>query len=259
MLTVISPAKKLDFESPSACSEFTRPQFLKQAQGLIQILKTKTVEEIKTLMSLSDSLGRLNVDRYQNWKASAKPGAASRQAAYAFMGDVYQSLDFASLKTGDRTFAQDKLRILSGLYGILKPLDLIAPHRLEMGTSLANERGRSLYAYWGDTQTQAINNELKDHDSPTLLNLASDEYFKSIKPKALNGSIVTPRFLDSKDGETYKVISFYAKRARGSMSRWIIQNRIDSPDRISSFDQDNYRYDPKRSEENQPVFTRSHA
>ncbi len=257
MLTVISPAKTLDFDSPSACSDFTRPQFLKQSRGLIQILNTKTTEEIKTLMSLSDALASLNVDRYRKWKASAKLGAAARQAAYAFMGDVYQGLGFTSLKASDRAFAQDKLRILSGLYGILKPLDLIAPHRLEMGTSLSNEHGRSLYAYWGDTQTRSINRELKNHDAPTLLNLASGEYFKSVKLKKLEATVVTPRFLDSNDGKTYKVMSFYAKRARGSMTRWIIQNRIDSPERISEFSEDNYRYDSKRSEENQPVFTRN--
>ncbi len=259
MLTVISPAKTLDFESPSACSEFTRPKFLSQSRKLIQILGTKTNEEIKALMSLSDALAELNVNRYRKWKAPAKLGTAARQAIYAFMGDVYQGLDFTSLKTSDRTFAQKNLRILSGLYGILKPLDLIAPHRLEMGTSLQNEQGPSLYAFWGDIQTRFINREIKSHDNSTLLNLASDEYFKSIKPKSLKATIVTPRFLDSNDGKTYKVMSFYAKRARGAMTRWIIENRIDNPDQITEFKADRYRFDPKRSEENQPVFTRSHA
>lgn len=259
MLTVISPAKTLDFESPSTCSDFTRPQFLSQSRKLIQILGTKTNEEIKALMGLSDALAELNVNRYRKWKAPAKLGTASRQAVYAFMGDVYQGLDFASLRSSDRTFAQDKLRILSGLYGILKPLDLIAPHRLEMGTSLPNEQGPSLYAFWGDTQTRFINRELKNHDTSTLLNLASGEYFKSIKPKSLKATIITPRFLDSNDGKTYKVMSFYAKRARGAMTRWVIQNRIDSPDQITEFNADRYRFDAKLSEENQPVFKRSHA
>ncbi len=259
MLTVISPAKTLNFETPSACTDFTRPKFLSQSRKLIQILGTKTNEDIKSLMSLSDNLAELNVDRYRKWKAPAKIGATARQAIYAFMGDVYQVLDFSSLKPSDRPFAQANLRILSGLYGILKPLDLIAPHRLEMGTSLSNEYGRSLYAFWGDTQTRFINREIKNHDNPTLLNLASDEYFKVIKPKTLKARIVTPRFLDSNDGKTYKVMSFYAKRARGAMTRWVIENRIDSSEQIVEFKADRYRYDSKRSEENQPVFTRSHA
>ena len=259
MLAVISPAKTLDFDSPNACDAFTRPQFLGQSRNLIQILKTKSAAEIKKLMSLSDNLAELNVDRYRKWKAPAKIGPTARQAAYAFMGDVYQGLDFSSLKSKDRDFAQKSLRILSGLYGLLKPLDLIAPHRLEMGTRLANEQGSNLYAFWGDTQTKALNREFKALGHSTLLNLASDEYFKSVKPKALKADIVTPRFLDSNDGKTYKVISFYAKRARGTMARWLIQQKVDTPDQLKEFSEDGYRYDKKRSEPNQPVFTRSHA
>ncbi len=259
MVTVISPAKTLDFDSPCACADFTRPSFLGQSRALIKILRTKTVDEIKKLMSLSDALALLNAARYKKWTAPAKLGPAGRPAAYAFMGDVYQGLDFSSLNSRDKKYAQTRLRILSGLYGILKPLDLIAPHRLEMGTSLANDHGRSLYAFWGDTQTKFINREIKKLESPILLNLASDEYFKSVKPSKLKAKILTPRFLDSNDGKTYKVMSFYAKRARGAMARWIIKERIESPEALLSFSQDGYRHDPKRSDDNTIVFTRSHA
>ncbi len=259
MLSVISPAKTLDFDSPAACEQFTRPSFLSQSRTLIGLLKDKTVSEIQSLMSLSDNLADLNAKRYKRWKAPAKLGASARQAAYAFMGDVYQGLDFASLNSGDRDFAQQRLRILSGLYGILRPLDLIAPHRLEMGTSLANESGRSLYAFWADTQTKFLNREAKKTGASHLLNLASDEYFKSVKPKQLKLDVTTPRFLDSNDGSNFKVISFYAKRARGLMARWALQNRIEDPIALRDFNEDRYTYDPERSTENSPAFIRSHA
>jgi len=258
MLTVISPAKTLDFDSPCTCSDFTRPSFLSQSRELVSLLKAKPASEIQSLMSLSDPLATLNARRYKQWKAPKKLGETARQAAYAFMGDVYQGLSFASLSSGDQDYAQQHLRILSGLYGILRPLDLIAPHRLEMGTSLANRKGRSLYAFWDDTQTKFINREAKRTDSKVLLNLASDEYFKSIKPKQLKLSVVTPRFLDSNDGESFKVMSFYAKRARGLMTRWTIQNRVQDSESLQDFSEDGYRFDKARSEENRPTFIRSH-
>ncbi len=259
MLTVISPAKTLDFDSTCACDAFTRPSFLTQSRELITLLKEKSVQDIQSLMTLSESLAILNVKRYKHWKAPSKLGQTARQAAFAFMGDVYQCLGFATLSSDDRSYAQERLRILSGLYGILRPLDLIAPHRLEMGTSLNNAKGRSLYAFWDDTQTRFINREAKRIGAAYLLNLASDEYFKSVKPKKLKTEVITPRFLDSNDGSDFKVMSFYAKRARGLMARWIIVNRIESSDALADFDKDGYRYSPERSERTTPVFTRSHA
>ena len=258
MLTVISPAKTLDFDSPCTCSDFTRPSFLSQSRELVSLLRAKPASEVKSLMSLSDPLTTLNTRRYKQWKAPLKLSKTARQAAYAFMGDVYQGLSFASLSSGEQDYAQQHLRILSGLYGILRPLDLIAPHRLEMGTSLANRKGRSLYAFWDDTQTKFINREASQTHSKVLLNLASDEYFKSIKPKELKLSVVTPRFLDSNDGESYKVMSFYAKRARGLMTRWTIQNRVQDSESLQDFNEVGYRFDKARSEENRPTFIRSH-
>ncbi len=258
MLTLISPAKTLDFDSPLKCDSFTRPQFLSQSRKLIAILREKTVDEIQKLMSLSGSLASLNAKRYKKWKAPAKLGSAGRQAAYAFKGDVYIGLDFSSLKPGDRNYAQDHLRILSGLYGILRPLDMISPHRLEMGTSLPNDKGRSLYAFWGDTQSKIINKEAKRMGSTHLLNLASEEYFKSVKRKQLKLDVISPRFLDSNDGATYRVMSFYAKRARGLMARWVIENRPEDPTALQRFSTDGYEYDEERSTEDSPTFIRSH-
>ncbi len=259
MLVLLSPAKTLDFESNTACSKFTRPQHLGQSRALIGLLKEKSVDDLQSLMSLSEPLAELNVERYRKWKAPAKLGPTARQAGYAFKGDVYQGLDFTSLNAKDRSFAQAHIRILSGLYGILRPLDLIAPHRLEMGTSLVNEQGRSLYAFWGETQTKSLNKELKADGSQTLVNLASDEYFKSVKAKKLEAEVIAPRFLDSNDGKTFKVMSFYAKRARGLMARWIVQGKVDTPEPLKDFSEDGYRYDKKESTPGQPVFKRSHA
>ncbi len=258
MLTVISPAKSLDFDSPCHCSAFTRPRFLSQSRELVGVLKEKSERELQGLMSLSDSLASLNAQRYKVWKAPLKIGRNSRQAAYAFMGDGYQGLDFSSLNSGDRDYAQDRLRILSGLYGALRPLDLIMPHRLEMGTALVNPKGRSLYAYWGETQTKLLNQDARRTGARHLLNLASEEYFKSVRPGKLKLEVTTPRFLDSNDGETFKVMSYYAKRARGLMARWAIQNRIEDPQSVTDFREDGYQFDPERSEPNRPAFIRSH-
>jgi len=259
MITLLSPAKTLDYQSDVKCKDYTLPAFTGQSRELIRILRSKSAKEIQSLMSISDSLAKENVDRYRSWTASRKPGPKSRQAAFAFKGDVYIGLDFPTLNAADRNYAQNHLRILSGLYGILKPLDLMAPHRLEMGTSLANPRGRSLYAFWNGTQTDFINNEAAKTGATHLLNLASEEYFKSIDNKALNLDVVTPRFLDSKDGRNYRVMSFYAKGSRGAMARWVMQNRIENPDALTKFSDGGYRYDPSRSEAGKPAFIRSHA
>ena len=259
MITVLSPAKSLDYQSSIRCNDFTLPAFSGKSRELIDILKKKSAKDIRSLMSVSESLAEENVERYGNWKASRKPGPKARQAAFAFKGDVYLGLDFPSFNARDRKYAQEHLRILSGLYGILKPLDLMAPHRLEMGTSLANPKGRSLYAFWNGTQTKFLNREAAGNGSTHLLNLASEEYFKSIDKKTLKMEVVTPRFLDSKDGKNYRVMSFYAKRSRGTMARWVMQNRIDDPDALISFTEDGYRFDAAGSEPNRPTFIRSHA
>lgn len=258
MLTVISPAKTLDFDSPCRCHPVTRPSFLTQSRELVSVLKKKSAGEIQSLMHLSDSLASLNAKRFRKWKAPLKQGDSARPAAYAFRGDVYQGLDFMSLNSGDQEYAQERLRILSGLYGALRPFDLIMPHRLEMGTHLANKKGRSLYAFWDDTQTRFLNKEARRIGSRHLLNLASEEYFKSVKPKKLRLKVTTPRFLDSNDGETFKVMSYYAKRARGLMARWAIRNRVEDPDRLTEFSEDGYRFDPSRSKPERPAFIRSH-
>lgn len=259
MITLLSPAKSLDYGSPVKCKDFTLPSFTGQSRELIRILKSKSVKDIQALMSVSESLAKENVERYRDWKAARKPGPSARQAGYAFKGDVYLGLDFPTLKAKDRKYAQEHLRILSGLYGILKPLDLMAPHRLEMGTSLKNPRGRSLYAFWNGTQTEFINSEAASNKTSHLLNLASEEYFKSIDKKALDPDVITPRFLDSKDGENYRVMSFYAKRSRGTMARWVMQNRIEDPDALMSFSEGGYRYDAAASEPDRPTFLRSHV
>ena len=228
MITVLSPAKSLDFQSPVECKAFTLPSFSGKSRELIGILKKKSEKEIRSLMSVSESW-RKKMRTVSKLKASRKPGPSSRQAAYAFKGDVYLGLDFPSLKTSDRTYAQKHLRILSGLYGILQPLDLIAPHRLEMGTALKNAKGKSLYAFWNGTQTKVLNRDAASDGTPYLLNLASEEYFKSIDRKALKLEVVTPRFLDSKDGKNYRVMSFYAtveRRYGDGLSKIVSKNRM---------------------------------
>ncbi len=259
MITVLSPAKSLDYQSSVRCNDFTLPAFTGKSRELIGILKKKSANDIQSLMSVSESLAEENVERYTSWKASRKPGPKARQAAFAFKGDVYLGLDFPTLKARERVYAQRHLRILSGLYGILKPLDLMAPHRLEMGTSLENPKGRSLYAFWNGTQTEFLNEEAARNGSKYLLNLASEEYFKSIDRTALKTEVITPRFLDSKDGKNYRVMSFYAKRSRGTMARWVIQNSIEDPDALISYAEDGYRYDAAGSESDRPTFIRSHA
>ncbi|PWK54382.1 peroxide stress protein YaaA [Pleionea mediterranea] len=254
MITVISPAKSLDFESPLATKKFTQPEFLDQSELLIKELKALTHQDIAGLMKLSDKLAELNLHRFQSFKTPFTPDNA-RPAVLAFKGDVYQGLEADTLKAKDFTFAQKHLRILSGLYGLLKPLDLIQPYRLEMGTRFANQRGKNLYDFWQNRIHDAIVTLLEKHRSPVLINLASNEYFKAVKAKQLPYSIITPQFKDYKNGQ-YKMISFFAKRARGLMSRYIIDNQIDSPDDLKSFDVDGYRFDKKNSSKTDLIFLR---
>ncbi len=253
MLMVISPAKTLDYDSPLATKTFTQPEFLDNACELIDQLKTLEPHQVSNLMSISDKLGQLNADRFRSWRVPFTPDDA-RQAILAFKGDVYTGLNAYSFSEADFTFAQKHLRILSGLYGVLRPLDLMQPYRLEMGTKLKNTRGKDLYAFWGNEITNEINRVLSSSGG-VLVNLASNEYFKSIKAKDLEGRLVTPQFKDWKNGQ-YKIISFYAKKARGLMCRYAIRNRITQADNLRKFDLDGYYFSEGQSDEKNWVFLR---
>lgn len=253
MLTLVSPAKTLDYESPLATDTYTQPRFTEQSQQLIETLRQLSVQDVAELMKLSDKLASLNVARYQSWEPEHTPDNA-RPAVLAFKGDVYTGLDAESFSEADFSFAQQHLRILSGLYGVLRPLDLLEPYRLEMGTRLKTASGDNLYQFWGDCITAALNEELKTSDD-VVVNLASNEYFKAVQPKALNARLITPVFKDFKNGQ-YKIISFYAKKARGLMSRYIIQNRIDAPEAIKAFDLEGYYFSPEQSKGDTWVFLR---
>ena len=257
MLIVISPAKTLDYETAPVTKKFTEPDFLKDSAVLIKRLKKMSPPEVSELMGISDKLGDLNFGRYLNWKPPFTLDNA-KQAALAFKGDVYTGLEAETFKAADFTFAQKHLRILSGLYGLLRPLDLMQPYRLEMGTKLDNERGKNLYEFWGNQITDALNQQLKKNKSEVLVNLASNEYFKSVKPKQLNADVITPVFKDLKGGN-YKIVSFYAKKARGLMSAYIIKNAITNVNDIKGFDVEGYSYNKALSEGNQWVFTRDQA
>jgi cytoplasmic iron level regulating protein YaaA (DUF328/UPF0246 family) len=250
MLIVISPAKKLDYASAIEAPSLSQPALLDHAEELSQGLKALAPQEVSSLMHLSDKLGALNYERFQEWQTPFSSDNA-RAAVLAFKGDVYQGLDAESMSVEDLHWAQDHLRILSGLYGVLRPLDLMQAYRLEMGTKFVNQRGTDLYQFWGDIITAELNRT----GSSVLVNLASNEYFKSVRKKDVNARIVTPVFMDKKD-DKYKIISFYAKKARGLMSRYIIQKRITQIDQINPFDSDGYQYNAALSELDAPVFLR---
>ena len=253
MKIVISPAKSLDFESELPTNKFTEAKFLLEAERLNKELKKKSARSLSKLMSISANLGQLNFERNQGWHLPFSP-ANSRPAVYAFAGDVYTGLDAYTLSGDKIDLLQDKLRILSGMYGLLKPLDLMQPYRLEMGTSLKVNTKKNLYQFWGDKITTALNDEL-DGEEP-LINLASNEYFKVVKPKVLNAPIITPVFKDFKNGEL-KMISFFAKKARGSMVRYIIDTNAASLDDIKAFDYEGYKFSEAYTKnENEPVFIR---
>ncbi|ENO90308.1 peroxide stress protein YaaA [Thauera linaloolentis] len=258
MIFVISPAKALDYETPPATPVFTQPGFLDQSAELIDILQAYSPAQIAALMSLSDALASLNVARYAQWSRPFSPDNA-KQAVLAFDGDVYEGLGASSLTQDELDWAQDHLRILSGLYGVLRPLDLMQPYRLEMGTRLENARGKNLYAFWGERITDELNRLLAVEEdagrAPILFNLASDEYFKSVKPGKLKGRLVSAAFEDWKGGR-YKIVSFYAKRARGLMSRYLIQNRIDDVDGVKGFCAEGYAFAAEVSEADRLVFRR---
>lgn len=257
MLIVISPAKTLDFDSKAVTRVHTEPGFLDDSQALINELRAMSPPEVSRLMGISAKLGDLNFGRYLNWHTPFSP-ANAKQAALAFKGDVYAGLRAETFNSQDFKFAQKHLRILSGLYGVLRPLDLIQPYRLEMGTKLRNEAGANLYKFWGDKITIALNKQLKKNKSDYLVNLASNEYFKAVKAKQLHADVLTPVFKDYKNGQ-YKLISFFAKKARGSMSAYIIKNKITAVDDIKAFDVDGYGFNKKLSSEKEFVFTRKQS
>ena len=254
MLIVISPAKTLDFDTQPVTQQYSQPEMLNQSESLINILTTKSPADIESLMKISPKLSELNVERYHNWSKPFKPSNA-KQAVLAFKGDVYTGLDAETFSEDDFTYAQEHLRILSGLYGVLKPLDLMQAYRLEMGIRLENPKGKNLYDFWGSDITKKINAQLSEINSDVLLNLASNEYFKSVKKKEVEGDIVTPVFKDWKNDQ-YKMISFYAKKARGLMSAWVIQNKVSKLDDLNKFDVDGYQYSANDSDPLNPVFLR---
>lgn len=256
MKLVISPAKTLDFESAPVTQTYSDPSFLENSQLLVDELKELSQADVATLMKLSDKLAALNVARFGSWETPFTPENA-KQAILAFKGDVYTGLDAESFSEEDFSFAQNHLRILSGLYGLLKPLDLIQPYRLEMGTKFANSRGKNLYEFWDMQLTDALNNEFAEEKEPVLINLASNEYFKAVKTKNLQAEVITPVFKDWKNGQ-YKMISFYAKKARGLMAAYIIQNQLSDPEQLKNFDTEGYYFSEEQSKGNEWVFLRDH-
>lgn len=257
MLLLLSPAKKLDYESAVRTSLHTQPLFVDQAKQLIDILRKKSASEVSELMSLSDSLAELNVDRYKTWTPKFSLDN-SRQAVLAFNGDVYEGLEAPTLSDAQLKWAQDHVAILSGLYGVLRPLDLMQPYRLEMGTKLSNPNGKNLYDYWGGSIAQYLNERLNEHKSKIILNLASEEYFKAVDKSTLAADVIQCVFQDYKNG-AWKVISFHAKRARGLMARFVIENKIDDPKKLTQFTSEGYAYDASASTDTKLVFRRKQA
>jgi cytoplasmic iron level regulating protein YaaA (DUF328/UPF0246 family) len=256
LLAVLSPAKSLDLSPPEAGVAPTTPALMKDAESLMKTTRGLTQKKIRELMSLSPDLAKVNYDRYRSFELPFTDDNAL-PAALAFNGDVYRGLDARNLAKSDLEWAQDHLGILSGLFGLLRPLDLIQPYRLEMGTRLKTRRGSNLYAFWGDRIAARLNEMLADHDDPTLVNLASNEYFKAVKPKALKTPVVECVFEDWKEREDEgRVISFMAKVARGRMARWIVEQRLDRAGGLSDFDVDRYRFQPARSSKERLVFSR---
>ena len=256
MLAVVSPAKKLDFETDAPEMAVSQPVFLDDTEELIEVARKKSRRDLMKLMGISENLADLNYQRFQHFsrpfdRTNAKP------AVFAFRGDTYIGLDADTMKAKDIDWAEDHFRMLSGLYGLLKPRDLMQPYRLEMGTKLANARGKDLYAFWGDKIAREINSLTDGHKDRSLINLASNEYFKSVKTKTLEGPVITPVFKEVKAGVA-KVIGFSAKRARGMMARFMIDNRLETPEGLKKFAVDGYGYQDDLSTETEWVFTRVH-
>ena len=257
MLTVISPAKTLDFDTPPTKRKATQPLFIVRAGELVEDARKMSPDDIRALMGVSDNIAQLNHARFMNWTAPFSLDNA-KQSVLAFKGDVYTGLQAETLSAAQLGFAQKHLCILSGLYGLLRPLDLMQPYRLEMGLKFANRGGKNLYEFWGDDINKAMNKQLKKSGTAVLVNLASNEYFKSVKARELDAEIITPVFKDLKNGK-YKVISFYAKKARGQMARYIIEKELNEPAGMKRFRSDGYRYNKAESTAHDWVFTRDEA
>jgi len=259
---VVSPAKNLDFDSTVPVTSHTQPALMDQTKVLVSECKKLAPHELSSMMKISDKLAILNAERFSSfsWPFTTQN---AKQALFAFNGDVYTGLDAANLTADDVAFSQRHLRILSGLYGVLRPLDLMQPYRLEMGTKLSTKQGKNLYEYWKTSITEQLNDALQEsnhtkHDDNVLINLASTEYFSSVKKSLLNAKVITPHFRDEKNGN-YKIISFFAKKARGLMARYIIQNRINSADELKHFNLAGYEFDQASSADTDLVFKRSEA
>ncbi|MEX3688236.1 peroxide stress protein YaaA [Paraburkholderia sp. BR14263] len=260
MIIVLSPAKSLDYDTPAHIEAHTIPDFVDDAAELIAGLRRLSPQQIGSLMSISDPLARLNFQRYADWSKQFSQTNA-KQAVLAFNGDVYEGFDAKSLSSADLDYAQQHVRVLSGLYGLLRPLDLLQPYRLEMGTRFENARGKDLYAFWGERITHAINAQIEHNQAKVakgarvLVNCASNEYFKAVKPKKLAAPVITPVFEDWKGGR-YKIISFHAKRARGLMARYAVENRVAEPEALKAFDVEGYAFDADASNDSTYVFRR---
>jgi cytoplasmic iron level regulating protein YaaA (DUF328/UPF0246 family) len=254
MITILSPAKTLDYETPDKVADTTIPQFTTQTNQLIRILKKKSVEEIKDLMHISDNLAKLNRDRFKSFSKEYTDENA-KSAIMAFKGDVYTGLDAETLDKVSLDYVNRHVRILSGLYGLLMPFDKMQPYRLEMGTRLENKKGTNLYHFWGDMISKALNKQLKEMETNTIVNLASKEYYKAIDQKKLKANVIDIDFREEKNGE-YKFVSFFAKKARGTMTRYIAEHQLTDPADLRGFDYDNYRYEESGSSENRLLFVR---
>lgn len=257
MLTVLSPAKTLDYQSSLPTRKYSVPDRLDRTQELVHLMAAKSPEELGTMMSISDDLAELNWQRFQDWEPEATR-QNSRPAVLAFKGDVYQGLEADTFSASDFSYGQKYLRILSGLHGVLRPLDMIQPYRLEMGSQVDSPRGKNLYDFWGTEVTDSISDELSQHRTKVLVNLASKEYFSVVDPQRLGHRVVSPVFKDF-NRDDYRIISFFAKRARGTMASWMIRNRVQTVKALSSFTGMGYRYSPELSTPDQPAFIREPA
>lgn len=257
MLIVLSPAKTLDYESPLPTKKHSTPALMAESKKLVGVLAGKSPDDLANMMSLSPKLAELNFERFQEWNPAFTPKNA-RPAVLAFKGDVYMGMEPETFSERDFTHAQKTIRILSGLHGVLRPLDLMQPYRLEMGTGLKNPRGKNLYDFWGDRIAKQLNDDLAARKSNLLVNLASIEYFSAVDTSTLDARVIAPKFLDEKNGN-YKIISFFAKRARGAMAGWAVRNRVKSAKGLQAFDGMGYAFDPERSTPDQPTFIRAES
>tara|TARA_B100000029_G_scaffold26777_1_gene26339 strand:+ start:933 stop:1718 length:786 start_codon:yes stop_codon:yes gene_type:complete len=254
MLTLLSPAKKMNMTPTKTGVPITEPRLLNDTHELAIVAKTQTAEDLKRLMHISDNLATMNFERFQSFNLDNRSNTA-KPAGLAFDGDVYWGLEAESLSKKTLSYAQDHLRILSGLYGVLRPMDAIQPYRLEMGTKMATKRGKSLYEFWGAGIAEQLNKDLADHSDTTVVNLASNEYFKAVDSKTLGRTVIAAKFLNLKDGKA-RSLMYYAKHARGSMARWIMENRVDRAEGLKDFDSDGYSLDAKASTDSELVFSR---